>query len=150
MLFCWGSNKFGQLGLGNAKLNEAETTILSDLEGMEIKCLAANGELSAAINSYGELYTWGSSKNGAQVDSSGHAESQNLKLPKLFASKDEFMQVACGKDHMAVVTLDGRLMTMGSNDHSKLGFAPLEKAKHDANSWRYAKNSGGRLNTQSC
>ena len=64
-IFSWGSNRFGQLGQGNAKLNSAESTIVSDLEDMEIKCVAASGEISAAINSFGELYTWGSAKNGA-------------------------------------------------------------------------------------
>ena len=93
---------------------------------MEIKSIAAGGDISAAINSYGELYTWGSSKNGAQVNSNGLVESENLKMPKLFAGKDEFISVACGKDHLAMVTLDGRLMTMGSNDHNKLGLAAPE------------------------
>jgi alpha-tubulin suppressor-like RCC1 family protein len=46
---------------------------IGDLNSMTIKHLMAKNELSAAINSYGELYTWGSSRNGAQVDAQGAA-----------------------------------------------------------------------------
>jgi alpha-tubulin suppressor-like RCC1 family protein len=55
---------------------------------MTIKHLMAKNELSAAINSYGELYTWGSSRNGAQVDAQGAAYEKNLKLPQVYASMD--------------------------------------------------------------
>jgi alpha-tubulin suppressor-like RCC1 family protein len=72
------------------------------------------------------------------VNALGLAEAEHLKCPRLFASNDEFLSVSCGKDHMAMVTLDGRLMTMGSNDHSKLGLTPVEKEKHNSNSWKSA------------
>ena len=42
--------------------------------------------MSAAINSEGELYTWGSAKNGAQVSARGEAYPSNLMLPTFFAS----------------------------------------------------------------
>jgi len=49
---------------------------------------------------------------------------------------------------MAVVTLDGRLMTLGSNDHSKLGLKPTEKEKFVSKSWRYNTNSGERMHAK--
>jgi alpha-tubulin suppressor-like RCC1 family protein len=64
--------------------------------------------MSAAISREGELFTWGSSKNGGQVDANGQAYPQNLKLPTLFSSNEHlFAQVSAGKDHVAAVTLDG-------------------------------------------
>ena len=32
-----------------------------------------------------------------------------------------FSDVACGKDHIAAITQDGRLMTLGNSDKGKLG-----------------------------
>lgn len=80
------------------------------------------------------------------MSANGLVESENLKMPRLFDSKDEFLSVACGKDHMVMVTLDGRLMTMGSNDHGKLGLAPIEKEEFKTG-W-IKRHSGERLNTQ--
>jgi len=48
---------------------------------MEVKCLAAGGEKSAMINSYGELFTWGSSKNRSMVSADDQGYKDNLKLP---------------------------------------------------------------------
>jgi len=61
-------------------------TPIKDLDGMTFKCLTAGAEMSAAINSEGELYTWGSAKNGAQVSARGEAYPSNLMLPTFFAS----------------------------------------------------------------
>ena len=63
-------------------------TLLKDMDGMKIKCLAAGAELSAAINDDGELYTWGSAKNGSQVNARGGTYPSNLLLPTVFASED--------------------------------------------------------------
>ena len=45
-----------------------------------------------------------------------------MKQPALFATDEAvFKQVAVGKEHIAVITGDGRLYTIGSTDHGKLG-----------------------------
>ena len=79
-------------------------------------------EKSSAINSFGELFTWGSVKNRSMLDAQGNAYKDNLKLPTVFASEDMlFKKVAVGKEHIAAITQDGRLFTMGTEDHGKLG-----------------------------
>ena len=61
--FSWGSSLKGQLGIGIENGGVSIPTEITALEGMTIRCLAAGGDKSAAINSYGELFTFGSSKN---------------------------------------------------------------------------------------
>ena len=79
-------------------------------------------EKSSAINSFGELFTWGSVKNYSMLNASGHPYKDNLKLPTVFASEDiQFKKVAVGKEHIAAITQDGKLFTMGTEDHGKLG-----------------------------
>ena len=60
---------------------------VSALEGMQIRCIAANADKSACINSYGELFTWGSSKNLSMMAADGTGYKDNLKLPTMFASE---------------------------------------------------------------
>ena len=55
---------------------------------MEIKGLSAKNDKSSVVNSYGELYIWGSAKNGSFLSADGHAYPDNLMLPSIFASED--------------------------------------------------------------
>lgn len=85
-------------------------------------CLSATAEKSAAVNNFGELYTWGSVKNRSMLDAQGNPFKDNLKLATVFATEDmTFSKVAVGKEHIAAITQDGKLFTMGTDDHGKLG-----------------------------
>jgi len=91
-LFGWGSSQKGQVGVGRETLAIPTPSLLTDLEGMEIKSLAARADRSAAINSYGELYTWGSSKNGAMLSAEGKTYPDNLTAPTVFASEEHLFR----------------------------------------------------------
>ena len=79
-------------------------TIISELEGMQILCIAAKTDRSAVLNSDGELFTWGSAKNGSMLSSDGKAYPDNLTLPTIFGNPEfKFTQCAVGRDHMAVI-----------------------------------------------
>ena len=71
LIFGWGTSRKGQLGQGHDKEKVDRPLSIADLDNMRINSLAASGELSAAVTSQGELYTWGSAKNGAQVNARG-------------------------------------------------------------------------------
>ena len=97
-------------------------TQIEQLSGQEIKSISANCDMSAAVNYYGELYTWGSAKNGSMISAEGVPYQENLSLPTLYQDfEHKFKQVSVGRDHLAAVTTDGLLLTMGSEDHGKLG-----------------------------
>jgi hypothetical protein len=87
-VFGWGSSKKGQLGQGHENIAVVGPTGIKDLEGMNFKSMTAGGEMSAAINDDGELFTWGSAKNGAQVNARGQTYPSNLLLPTFFASEE--------------------------------------------------------------
>jgi len=123
--FSWGSCLKGQLGIGAENNGVTIPTEVSALEGMDIKSLAACADKSAAINSYGELFTWGSSKNFSLLTAEGTGLRDNLKMPTVFGSADlVFQQVAVGNEHIAAITEGGRLFTMGTVNCSKLGHPP--------------------------
>lgn len=43
---------------------------------------------SAIVNSAGQLYTWGSAKNGSMLSAAGKAFPDNLSLPTVFDSPE--------------------------------------------------------------
>ena len=97
-VFSWGSCIKGQLGLGIETHHGVPTpTEVSALSDMQIRCLAAGGEKSAVINSYGELFTFGSSKNSSMMAADGTGFKDNLKLPAMFESETlTFSKVSAG------------------------------------------------------
>ena len=115
----------GQLGIGVENQGVSIPTEVLSLDGMSIKCLATGSNKSAAINSYGELFTWGSSKNQSLMQASGDGHKDNLKLPTIYGSETLlFTKVGVGLEHVAAITEDGRLFTMGTTEHGKLGHPP--------------------------
>lgn len=137
LVYGWGSSTKGQLGLGTTLSSVNVPQIIGDLDGMEIISLQASSDRSAIVNSFGELFSWGSAKNGAMVTASGKAYPDNLSLPTLFETNEhQFSKCAVGRDHMAAITSDGRLLTMGSADHGKLGHSVLEQTAADKKATR--------------
>ena len=107
-------------------------TEVTALDGMNIKCLAVRNNKSAAINSYGELFIWGSSKNRSLMTAAGTGLKDNLKLPTLFGTEElVFTKVAVGYEHVAAITEDGRVFTMGTVEHGKLGHPEHEKTEEE-------------------
>ena len=121
-LYGWGSCSKGQIGIGRELNVLPVPTLISDLEGQQIMSMACKGDKSSAVNNYGELYTWGSVKNNSLLDAAGKPYKENLKQPTVFASEEVvFEQVSAGKEHIAAITKDGRIFTIGTEDHGKLG-----------------------------
>ena len=63
MVFAWGDNSFGQLGLGDTKTRRSPTPV-NGLWALPVQQLAAGRYHSAAVTSNGFLFTWGDARRG--------------------------------------------------------------------------------------
>lgn len=82
------------------------------------------------------IYVWGYNQSG-QTGRTG--EERNLRIPRqlppeFFGSpaggNTRLLDIACGREHTAVVSSDGSLFTWGANDFGQLGDGTEKSRKH--------------------
>ena len=120
-VWAWGYNAQGQLGDNSQITKYAPVQVLGEgADGYlkDIVYIAAGTNFSAAINKYGEVYTWGLNSNGQLGDGS----TTNRYTPiRVKANLSGIIKVACGTNHMIAQKADGTVYTWGLNNLGKLG-----------------------------
>lgn len=64
---------------------------------------------------------WGTDNWGQLGINSNQDAKTFLRQPKEFIWRVKIKQIACGREHTALVSFEGQLYTMGSNQNGKLG-----------------------------
>ena len=117
LLYSFGSNVCGQLGLGyNAKNKHNSPQLIQDLHN--IKYIVCGG-LHTICKSYNNTYYgWGANKNGQL----GNDEMRNHYTP-IICNKypDNIISIKCGGIHTLLLTLEGKLYSFGDNYNGQLG-----------------------------
>jgi len=128
-VYAWGAGMNGQLGLGEEVFHVDIPTQVEELADKNIVYVAAWGDISAALSDEGDIYLFGKTKGGA-LGGSGKTFTTNLTLPTKFEFQDvKFTHVSWGRNHVAAVTKDGRVVTWGNPDNGKLGHGVLVSGK---------------------
>jgi Regulator of chromosome condensation (RCC1) repeat len=127
-----GNGSYGQLGHGYSGAKQLpdyiKPTFISFFNGMRITCISAGEIHSAAVNSDGDLFTFGDGFLGML----GHADKRPQVIPKQVQEgglEDEsVLSVACGCRHTLIVTEEGEVWSMGFGRYGVLGrsFTPYE------------------------
>mmetsp|Transcript_13333 Transcript_13333/g.19610 ORF Transcript_13333/g.19610 Transcript_13333/m.19610 type:complete len:689 (-) Transcript_13333:2282-4348(-) len=127
-----GNGSYGQLGHGYSQAKQLPDYIrpkyIDAFNGMKIICISAGEIHSAAVNSDGDLFTFGDGFLGML----GHGDKRPQVSPKQVECggvEDEcFSTVSCGCRHTLVVTEDGEVFSMGFGHFGVLGraFTPFE------------------------
>ncbi|KAJ3391653.1 hypothetical protein HDU84_005603 [Entophlyctis sp. JEL0112] len=119
-ILSWGASEF--LGRTTSGSDNCEPRYVEigdpNVEFMDISC----GEcFSAAIDSFGKVWTWGSFRN-TLGEEFHDVLTQRQHIPKqLFGISVRVVQIACGESHMVVLGEDGRVAGWGFNTHAQLG-----------------------------
>uniref|UniRef100_A0A182J7C2 Uncharacterized protein n=1 Tax=Anopheles atroparvus TaxID=41427 RepID=A0A182J7C2_ANOAO len=112
-VYSWGGGLRGQLGNGEIVAAQDHPQLVAALAGVKIVDISAEGWHSAAVSSFGDLYTWGWNNQGQLGLSDQKHHGRVVSLPQLVTMLDgeevTVEKVHCGVGHtvVEVTTLDG-------------------------------------------
>lgn len=125
-MYCWGDNRFGQLGAGDTRARSAPVKVDFGGQGVQkIYLPAGDGELSSdlgvftcAIVTDNTLWCWGGNRNGQL----GRGDAEQRASPTLVGGLGaEVAKASNGGAHTCAQTADGRLFCWGSGLAGQLG-----------------------------
>nr|XP_015840194.1 PREDICTED: uncharacterized protein LOC103312885 [Tribolium castaneum] len=124
-VYAWGSNTYGQLGLGPLIQESPYPQIITNLAFKKMVQVSAGQYHTIALSSSGEVYTWGWGIHGQL----GHGDCDNIYYPKLLPFQHKVVQVAAGHAHSLILTREGKLFGFGSNVFGQLEYCQLDSNK---------------------
>ncbi|XP_006835885.1 PREDICTED: probable E3 ubiquitin-protein ligase HERC4 isoform X3 [Chrysochloris asiatica] len=118
-VFCWGQNKYGQLGLGLDCKKQASPQLIKSLHGIPFMQVAAGGAHSFVLTLSGAIFGWGRNKFGQL----GLNDENDRYVPNLLKSlrSQKIVYICCGEDHTAALTKEGGVFTFGAGGYGQLG-----------------------------
>lgn len=114
-LYSWGNNDNGQLGVSATDKFKEKPQKIKVLRN--VVDIAAGDFHVVAVNSKGQVYSWGSGGEGQL----GHGNTSNQSTPRLVQDVPPVAKVACGGGHTALMTQDFKLMMVGRGRDGQLG-----------------------------
>ncbi|XP_078670628.1 secretion-regulating guanine nucleotide exchange factor-like [Branchiostoma floridae x Branchiostoma belcheri] len=116
VIFSWGANSYGQLGVGHCDDRHSP----QQLQGVNfrVKVVTGGGGHTAFITAEGQLFVCGWNQKGQL--GLGHRENVSV-LTQVAALTEPVETVACGWDFTLAVTEGGRFFSWGSNAFGQLG-----------------------------
>ena len=109
-LYCWGDNKYGQLGTGGTADVFVPTKILENIADVDIGI-----NHTCAIDLGNQLYCWGENQFGQLGDTTQNSST----LPVSIGS--DFKNVKVGENHTCAIKLNNDLYCWGDNQYGQLG-----------------------------
>ncbi|XP_057187896.1 probable E3 ubiquitin-protein ligase HERC3 isoform X4 [Triplophysa rosa] len=119
VVFGWGKNSSGQLGLGDTTDRHVPTVVKS-LNGKKTQFISCGGEHTATLSKGGTVFTFGSGVFGQL----GHNSFKDEYLPGVVAELwgSEVSQVTCGRHHtLVLVAPSKRIYSFGCGMQGQLG-----------------------------
>jgi len=139
-LYSWGANFLGQLGDGNAALDNRDLPNAVTISGYKVFDVAgggahtvalcykdANGNGSADSGEEKAVYVWGADSR-AQLGFGDLGHWQNAPKRQTALDGLDVISVACGDGHSLVLTADGTIYSWGWNEDGQLGLGTVKYA----------------------
>lgn len=121
--YCWGSNRFGQLGNGTIGGNAQAPVAVSTsgvLSGKVLVGIATGQAFACALDSQGLVYCWGKNSAGQLGDGSGADSLVPVAVTTSGTLQGvSLRQVSAGENH--VCAIDDTVYCWGSNASGQLG-----------------------------
>ncbi len=124
MVYTWGGNTYGQLGVNTTKHSEVPVPIYISraIGGKTIVAVAAGYHHSLALSSDGKVYAWGDNQYGQL----GNHSFENSTVPVavdttgVLAGK-KVIAISAGANYSMALTSDGKIYSWGRNNRGQLG-----------------------------
>ncbi|ETV92326.1 hypothetical protein, variant 2 [Aphanomyces invadans] len=119
VVYAWGANDYGQLGVAGSMRYQRTPLPVTALNGLQVVQVAAGEYHSAALTASGEVFTWGLGKDGQL--GLGTPDDQNI--PRKISELDGLgiVHVACGGGHTVCTSAHGSLWVFGRGRSGQLG-----------------------------
>lgn len=111
-VYCWGSNRHGQLGDDGGN----RPTPVRTESGLYFRAVRSSGQ-TCALTFAGAPYCWGSSAAGER----GDGTMGDRSIPSRVSTSETFEQLTTGGNHTCGVTTDGVAHCWGLNRSGQLG-----------------------------
>ncbi|XP_060550049.1 X-linked retinitis pigmentosa GTPase regulator isoform X6 [Pantherophis guttatus] len=118
-LYMFGSNNWGQLGLGT-KNTVSKPTCVKVLKPEKVKLAACGRNHTLIYTEKRNLYATGGNSEG-QLGLGGTEERSAFHLVSYFTSQHKIKQLAAGSYTSAALTEDGQLFMWGDNSEGQIG-----------------------------
>ncbi|KAG7215669.1 hypothetical protein INR49_022024 [Caranx melampygus] len=124
-LFMFGSNNWGQLGLGS-KLTANKPTCVKALKSEKVELVACGRNHTLLCTAKGRVYATGGNSEG-QLGLGDSEERTSFQRLEFFESHGPIKMLAAGSNTSAALTESGRLFMWGDNTEGQIG---LGKESH--------------------
>ncbi|NXA49595.1 RPGR regulator, partial [Nothocercus julius] len=120
-LYMFGSNNWGQLGLGS-KNTVSKPTCVKALKPEKTKLAACGRNHTLVYTEKGNVYAAGGNSEG-QLGLGDTEERTTFHLISFFTNQHKIKQLAAGSYTSAAITEDGQLFMWGDNSEGQIGLA---------------------------
>ncbi|XP_043315002.1 X-linked retinitis pigmentosa GTPase regulator isoform X1 [Cervus elaphus] len=122
-LFMFGSNNWGQLGLGS-KATVNKPTCIKALKPEKVKFVACGRNHTLVLTGGGKVYATGGNNEG-QLGLGDTDERSAFHLISFFTSQHKIKQLSAGSNSSAALTEDGELFMWGDNSEGQIGLQDI-------------------------
>ena len=120
-LYCWGSNRDGQLGSGSAE-TQPQSKPLRVASDIKFRSVTAGYRHTCALTANGAAYCWGANDSGQL----GNGSLKFSVTPAPVSGKLIFKSLSAGATHTCGVTTSGDGYCWGGNWHGQIGDGSLD------------------------
>ncbi|KAF2070250.1 hypothetical protein CYY_008433 [Polysphondylium violaceum] len=129
-VYSWGSDKYGQLGLGTKSVALTRPKIIENLSGQKIQCIAAGYAHTLVLKKSGDLYSFGYGELGQLGTGQYKSNSVPTRIETSGIIKmlhgGRITQVAAGYGHSVMCSDNGEVFSWGLGKYGQLGHGTME------------------------
>eukprot|EP00249_Psilotum_nudum_P024626 c29240_g3_i1 orf=961-3504(+) len=132
-LYSWGFGRGGRLGHADFDIHSGQVAVITPrlvsngLGSRRVKVVAAAKHHTIVATVGGEVFTWGSNREGQL----GYPSIDTQPTPRRVSSlKARVVAVAAANKHSALLTAEGEVYTWGCNKEGQLGYGTSNSASN--------------------